>query len=80
MSQNNFPWLFSNVMDASWREDHSEQTPKMDPRDQQIQDTLPYFIMTVQGVKIACIGLVEECVALLMQRMARYRTRLSGPV
>lgn len=62
MSKTNFPWLFSNVVDASWRDDDSEQSPELDERDKQIEGTLPYFVMEVKGIKIGCIGLVEEYV------------------
>ncbi|KAL4401279.1 hydrolase [Malassezia pachydermatis] len=60
LSKTNFPWLFSNVVDASWRDDDSEQSPELDERDKQIEGTLPYFVMEVKGIKIGCIGLVEE--------------------
>ena len=40
MSQNNFPWLFSNVVDASWRSEAgaSEQADNNEPdeRDKQV--------------------------------------------
>lgn len=69
MSQNNFPWLFSNVVDASWRSEAgaSEQADNNEPdeRDKQVYGTLPHFVMTVQGVNVGCIGLVEQYVTSL---------------
>ena len=62
LSKTNFPWLFSNVVDASWREDDESETDEMDDRDEQIETTLPYFVMNVNEIKVGCIGLVEQCV------------------
>ena len=62
LSKTNFPWLFSNVVDASWREDDERDTDEMDDRDEQIETTLPYFVMNVNEIKVGCIGLVEQCV------------------
>lgn len=76
LSKTNFPWLFSNVVDASWRED----APSQDSSDEQIYGTLPYFVMSVKGIKVGCIGLVERYVAPLTQRMARDCARLSKAV
>ncbi|PKI82840.1 hypothetical protein MVES1_003744 [Malassezia vespertilionis] len=60
MSKCNFPWLFSNVVDASWREQGATVSDKIDKRDKQIEYTLPYFTMQVDGIKVGCIGLVEQ--------------------
>lgn len=62
LSKTNFPWLFSNVVDASWREDDESETDEMDDRDEQIETTLSYFVMNVNEIKVGCIGLVEQCV------------------
>ena len=62
LSKTNFPWLFSNVVDASWREGDSSDTDEMDERDEQIETTLPYFVMNVNEIKVGCIGLVEQYV------------------
>lgn len=65
MAQNNFPWLFSNVVDRSssgaregkagenWDEDFQDD-------DAQVNGTLRYWTITVQGVKVGCIGIVEK--------------------
>ena len=60
LGRTSFPWLFSNVVDASWR--HGEPDPPLEPQDEdeQVDATLPYFCMDVCGVKIGCIGLVEQ--------------------
>ena len=63
MSRCNFPWLFSNVVDASWRKGGAADT-KIDDRDSQILVTLPYFVMDVKGIRVGCVGLVEEYVQL----------------
>ena len=61
LSKTNFPWLFSNVVDASWREANNDEShDDLDERDEQIETTLPYFVMDVKGVRIGCIGLVEK--------------------
>ena len=61
LSKTNFPWLFSNVVDASWREANNDEShDDLDERDEQIETTLPYFVMDVRGVRIGCIGLVEK--------------------
>ncbi|WFD34813.1 hypothetical protein MCUN1_001657 [Malassezia cuniculi] len=60
LSKTRFPWLFSNVVDASWREGAPDPTPEPQPNDVPIHATIPYFCMHVNGVKIGCVGLVEE--------------------
>ena len=62
MGQNNFPWLFANVVDASWRPSGEPRSDQLDARDKQIEGTLPYITMTVKDVKVGIIGLVEEYV------------------
>ncbi len=55
------PWLFSNVVDASWREANNDEShDDLDERDEQIETTLPYFVMDVKDVRVGCIGLVEK--------------------
>lgn len=60
LSRTNFPWLFSNVVDASWR--NGAPDPPLEPQqqDKQVEATLPYYCMEVNGVKVGCIGLVEQ--------------------
>lgn len=63
MAQNNFPWLFSNVVNTkaanankegvNWDEDLQDD-------DAQVDGTLRYWTTTVQGVKVGCIGIVEK--------------------
>ena len=37
LSKTNFPWLFSNVVDASWREANNDEShDELDERDEQI--------------------------------------------
>ncbi|GHT84598.1 hypothetical protein FACS1894129_1530 [Actinomycetota bacterium] len=63
LSKTNFPWLFSNVVDASWRGgEASQMSEKPDENDEQIEATLPYFVFEIKGVRVGCIGLVEKCV------------------
>lgn len=61
LSKINFPWLFSNVVDASWREDEPGQVSEQpNEKDEQIEATLPYFVFEIKGVRVGCIGLVEQ--------------------
>ena len=63
LSKTNFPWLFSNVVDASWRQDElSQGSEKPNEHDEQIEATLPYFVFEVKGIRVGCIGLVEKYV------------------
>ncbi|PWN53887.1 Metallo-dependent phosphatase [Violaceomyces palustris] len=61
MSQNNFPWLFSNVVDASGCNADSKAWDEQ-PRDEdaQVEGTLKYWTTTIKGVKVGCIGIVEK--------------------
>ncbi|EPQ31763.1 uncharacterized protein PFL1_01095 [Pseudozyma flocculosa PF-1] len=60
MAQNNFPWLFSNVVDAG--SDDKKQPWDEDPGDDdaQVPGTLQSWTTTVAGVKVGCIGIVEK--------------------
>ncbi|CDR87142.1 related to 5`-nucleotidase precursor [Sporisorium scitamineum] len=65
MTQNNFPWLFSNVVDRSGKtaeenKDCSNWDEDFQDDDAQVEGTLRYWTTTVQGVKVGCIGIVEK--------------------
>lgn len=65
MAQNNFPWLFSNVVDRSGKTDEqnrdcSSWDEDFQDDDAQVQGTLRYWTTVVQGVKVGCIGIVEK--------------------
>ncbi|SNX83415.1 related to 5`-nucleotidase precursor [Melanopsichium pennsylvanicum] len=65
MSQNNFPWLFSNVVDRSTCSKSSSQDKvnwdeDLLHDDAQVNGTLRYWTTTVQSVKVGCIGIVEK--------------------
>ncbi|TKY86649.1 hypothetical protein EX895_004288 [Sporisorium graminicola] len=65
MAQNNFPWLFSNVVDRSGKtaeenKDCSNWDEDFQDDDAQVAGTLRYWTTTVQGVKVGCIGIVEK--------------------
>ncbi|KAN0061635.1 hypothetical protein ACQY0O_006561 [Thecaphora frezii] len=60
MAQNNFPWLFSNVVDVGDGADQQvwDEDPKDD--DRRVPGTLQSWTTTVNGVKVGCIGIVEK--------------------
>lgn len=59
MSQNNFPWLFSNVIDSSGSQPATwDEHPQ--PNDKPVPGTLPTWTTTVNGVKVGFIGIVEK--------------------
>ncbi|SPO24663.1 related to 5`-nucleotidase precursor [Ustilago trichophora] len=67
MGKNNFPWLFSNVVDRSGKEKDEEKEKECSNWDEDFRDddnqvdgTLRYWTTTVQGVKVGCIGIVEK--------------------
>ncbi|GAK63314.1 metallo-dependent phosphatase [Moesziomyces antarcticus] len=71
MAQNNFPWLFSNVVDrtnvtnsAQDKEGDGGGSTNWDEDlcddDAQVAGTLRSWTTTVQGVKVGCIGIVEK--------------------
>ena len=65
MAQNNFPWLFSNVVDRSGKsaeenKDCSNWDEDFQDDDAQVDGTLRYWTTTVNGVKVGCIGIVEK--------------------
>lgn len=63
MAQNNFPWLFSNVVDRSGKsntKDEQNWDEEGQDDDGQVDGTLRYWTTTVQGVKVGCIGIVEK--------------------
>ncbi|KAJ9478434.1 5'-nucleotidase [Pseudozyma hubeiensis] len=65
MTQNNFPWLFSNVVDRSGKsEEENKDCRNWDEDflddDAQVEGTLRYWTTVVQGVKVGCIGIVEK--------------------
>ncbi|SJX61573.1 related to 5`-nucleotidase precursor [Sporisorium reilianum f. sp. reilianum] len=65
MAQNNFPWLFSNVVDRSGKaaeqnKDCSNWDEDFQDDDAQVDGTLRSWTTTVQGVKVGCIGIVEK--------------------
>ncbi|EST07465.1 Phosphoesterase domain protein [Kalmanozyma brasiliensis GHG001] len=65
MTQNNFPWLFSNVVDRSGKseeenKDCSNWDEDFQDDDAQVNGTLRSWTTVVQGVKVGCIGIVEK--------------------
>lgn len=62
MSQNNFPWLFTNVVNTQGKKDGGVGSWDEDLQDSdgQVAGTLRYWTTTVQGVKVGCIGIVEK--------------------
>ncbi|SPO22951.1 related to 5`-nucleotidase precursor [Ustilago trichophora] len=67
MGKNNFPWLFSNVVDRSGKDKDEEKEKECSNWDEDFRDddnqvdgTLRYWTTTVQGVKVGCIGIVEK--------------------
>ncbi|CCF53628.1 related to 5`-nucleotidase precursor [Ustilago hordei] len=61
MAQNNFPWLFSNVVDTNPRkEGGGDWDEHLQQDDRQVDGTLRSWTTTVQDVKVGCIGIVEK--------------------
>lgn len=59
MSETNFPWVLSNVVDTSGA-GSLPLRPQLGEGVTQVGETLPWWTCNVQGVKVGVMGLVEQ--------------------